>query len=365
MSDEKVVVALIFGGRSAEHEVSILSARSVFEAAPRERFEVLPMCVARNGEFMTQDASLAVLKTQDASTDKGEPSFDFAHWLKKHRVQAAFPLIHGTTGEDGVLQGYLDFLGMPYVGAGVTASAVGMDKALMKLAFSHAKLPIVDFVAVSETEWHGEREKVIRAVNNSLRLPYFVKPANAGSSVGVSKVKTDSTLVEAIDHAFRFDEKVLVERGIDAREIEVAVLGNEDPVASLPGEVIPGAEFYDYNDKYVDDRSTLNIPANLSDDRIREIRKMAVRAFLAVGAHGYGRIDFFVEKGTNRIFVNEINTIPGFTRISMYPKLWEATEIKYSRLIEKLIDLAIARGAARKKRFDSMMSFFDDAKKLT
>ena len=365
MSDEKTVVALIFGGRTAEHEVSILSARSVFEAAPRERFELLPMCVARNGEFMGPEASLAVLREPGTATDEGDPLFDLPHWLKQNHVGVAFPLIHGTTGEDGVLQGYLEFLGLPYVGAGVTASAVGMDKALMKLAFSHAKLPIVEFVAVSEVDWQNERDKVIRAVNNSLRLPYFVKPANAGSSVGVSKVKTDDGLIPAIDHAFRFDEKVLVGRGIDAREIEVAVLGNDDPATSFPGEVVPGAEFYDYNDKYVDDRSTLHIPAKLGDERTREIRDLAVRAFRAVGAHGYARVDFFLEKGTNRVYVNEINTIPGFTRISMYPKLWEATEIKYPRLIEKLLDLAVDRGAARAKRFASMMSFFDDATKLT
>jgi D-alanine-D-alanine ligase len=365
MAMDKINVALIFGGRSAEHEVSILSARSVFESTPRERFDVLPMCVARNGMFMGPEASLAVLTTPGTSTDEGDPLFDFARWLKQEHVAIAFPLIHGTTGEDGVLQGYLDFLELPYVGAGVTASAVGMDKALMKLAFSHAKLPVVDFVAISESDWKNEREKVIRAANNSLRLPYFVKPANAGSSVGVSKVKTDEALVAAVDHAFRFDEKVLVERGIDPREIEVSVLGNDAPEASLPGEVVPGAEFYDYNDKYVDNRSTLTIPAKLSDDRISEIRDLAVRAFRAIGAHGYARVDFFVEKGTNKIYVNEINTIPGFTRISMYPKLWEATELKYARLIEKLIDLGLERGAARKRRFASMMSFFDDAKKLT
>jgi D-alanine-D-alanine ligase len=365
MPSQTTAVALIFGGRSAEHEVSILSARSVFEAAPRDRFEILPACVARDGNFMGPEASLAALLEPGTRTDEGDPLFDFPRWLRERGVAVAFPLIHGTTGEDGVLQGYLDFLGLSYVGAGVTASAVGMDKALMKLAFSHAKLPIVDFVAISEADWGVEREKMIRSVNNGLRLPYFVKPANAGSSVGVSKVKTDDALIPAIEHAFRFDEKVLVERGIDAREIEVAVLGNEDPRASLPGEVVPGAEFYDYDDKYVDDRSTLTIPAKLTDERTAEIRKLAVRAFRSIGAHGYARVDFFIEKGTNKVFVNEINTIPGFTRISMYPKLWEATEIKYSRLIEKLLDLALERGDARKKRFASMMSFFDDANRLT
>ncbi len=361
----KTVVALVFGGRSAEHEVSILSARSVFKAAPRERLDILPMCVARDGKFMAPETSLAVLEEPGTRTDEGDPLFDFHRWIRERAVDIAFPLIHGTTGEDGVIQGYFDFLELPFVGAGVTASAVGMDKALMKHAFTHARLPIVEFVVVSENEWRTERDKVIRSAANTLRLPYFVKPANAGSSVGVTKVKTDDAIVAAVEHAFRFDEKVLIERGIDAREIEVSVLGNDDVKASLPGEVVPGAEFYDYDDKYVDDKSTLTIPAKLPDDRIAEIRALAVRAFKSIGAHGYARVDFFVEKGTNKVFVNEINTIPGFTSISMYPKLWEATELKYHRLIEKLIDLGLERGEARRHRFESMMSFFDDAKKLS
>src|SRR5437764_422700 len=212
---------------------------------------------------------------------------------------------------------------------GVAASAIGMDKAFMKSTFSVAKLPIVDFVQVLERDWRTERERIMRAVNNSLRLPYFVKPANGGSSVGVTKVKSDDALAPAIEKAFRFDEKALVERGIDAREIEVAVLGNDDPKASLPGEIVAGREFYDYEDKYVDDKTQLVIPAKLPKEKIDEFRRLAVAAFKAIGAAGFARVDFFLERGKNRLYVNEINTIPGFTNISMYPKLWEATEIKY------------------------------------
>src|SRR5581483_5473464 len=243
----------------------------------------------------------------------------------------AFPLIHGTGGEDGALQGYLETIGIAYVGSGVAASAIGMDKAFMKYAFASAKLPQCDFVQVNEREWRTERERIMRAVNNSLRLPYFVKPANSGSSVGVTKVKSDGTLAAAVEKAFRFDEKVLVERGIDAREIEVSVLGNDSPEASVPGEIVAGREFYDYEDKYIENKAQLIIPAKLGKEKSDEIRRLAVMAFRAIGASGFARVDFFLERGTNRVYVNEINTIPGFTQISMYPKLWEATEVKYPR----------------------------------
>jgi D-alanine-D-alanine ligase len=357
-------VALLFGGRSAEHEVSILSARSVWEAAPPERFEVIPLCVARDGYFLKPSASRAVLRSKGIDTAAGDPEFDLAKWFRKEGIDVAFPLIHGTNGEDGRLQGYLEILGIPYVGSGVTASAVGMDKALMKQAFAAAKLPIVEAVAVTDVEWREERRKVMQAVGNSLRLPYFVKPANAGSSVGVTKVRKPDDLAAAVEHAFRFDEKILVERGIDARELEVAVLGNEHPRASVVGEIVPGAEFYDYSDKYIDDKSRLSIPAQIPAKLSDEIRSLAVAAFRAIGASGYSRVDFFLDRGTKKIFVNEINTIPGFTSISMYPKLWEATELKYPPLIAELIDLGIARSRERAARFKSMMSWFDEVQRL-
>ena len=357
-------VVLIFGGRSAEHEVSILSARSVANAAPKQRFEIIPVSMARDGHFISPARSARILEGGERA-DRGDEDFSFETWLQTQKPDVAFPLIHGTGGEDGTLQGYLETAGVSYVGSGVAASAIGMDKAFMKDAFGAAKLPMADFVEVLEREWTTERERVVRSVNNSLRLPYFVKPANSGSSVGVTKVKSDSALAAAIEKAFHFDEKVLVERGIDAREIEVSVLGNDSPEASVPGEVVAGREFYDYEDKYIENKAQLIIPAKLPKDKSDEVRRLAIAAFRAIGASGYARVDFFLERGTNRIFVNEINTIPGFTRISMYPKLWEATELKYSRLIERLIELGLERGKAREERRQSAMKWFEEVKPLT
>jgi D-alanine-D-alanine ligase len=353
---------LLFGGRSAEHEVSILSARSVAAAAP-PRIAITPICIARDGRFVEPERSARILAGEEPSAS-GDEDFSFEAWSRTNRPDIVFPIIHGTLGEDGTLQGYLEILGLPYVGSGVTASAVSMDKGHMKVAFSAARLPMVEHVQVLERDWQSERASILRAVNNALRLPYFVKPANSGSSVGVTKVKGDADLAAAIEKALRFDEKVLVERGIDAREIEVSVLGNEQPEASVPGEVVAGHEFYDYEDKYVDDKTQLIIPAKLPKERVEELRRLAVAAFKAVGASGFARVDFFLERGTSRLFVNEINTIPGFTDISMYPKLWEATEIKYPRLIERLIELGIERSQARSERRESVMRWFEEVSKI-
>lgn len=361
---EVIKVALLFGGRSAEHDVSILSARSVRDAAPKERFQIVPVCIARDGNIMSPEASDAVING-GAKALTWEGGFSFPKWLRDENVAVVFPLIHGTFGEDGTLQGYLEIIGIPYVGSGVTGSAVGMDKTMMKHAFASARLPQVEFVTVMEHDWRKEPERVARTVENTLRLPYFVKPANAGSSVGVSKVKSEAELAAAIDKALKFDDKVLVERGIDAREVEVSVLGNEEPEASVVGEIVTGREFYDYEDKYIENKSSLVIPAKLPQEKSDEIRRMAVTAFRAVGASGFSRVDFFVERGTNRIFINEINTIPGFTAISMYPKLWEATELKYPRLIERLIDLGLDRSKKRKARFDEAMRWFEQVQSLT
>ncbi|HET7435498.1 MAG TPA: D-alanine--D-alanine ligase family protein, partial [Thermoanaerobaculia bacterium] len=349
---------LLFGGRSAEHEVSILSARSVAATAP-PRIELIPICIARDGRFVAPERSARILAGEEKSVI-GDADFSFEIWARSETFDIVLPLIHGTGGEDGALQGYLETLGIPYVGSGVTASAVGMDKVHMKQAFASAKLPMVDYVAVTEAEWKNERERVTRAVANVLRLPYFAKPANSGSSVGVTKVKKDTDLGAAIELALRFDEKVLIERGIDAREIEVSVLGNESPEASVAGEIVAAREFYDYSDKYVENKSQLVIPAKLAKDKSEEIRRYAVTAFRVVGASGFARVDFFLERGTNRLYVNEINTIPGFTNISMYPKLWEATELKYARLIERLIELGVERARARKTRREGMMQWFDE-----
>jgi D-alanine-D-alanine ligase len=357
-------VVLLFGGRSAEHEVSILSARSVVNAAPKDRIAFTPVCIAHDGKFVAPERSARILAGEEKSAE-GDADFSFEIWSRTATMDIILPLTHGTGGEDGALQGYLEILGLPYCGSSVTASAVAMDKVHMKQAFAAAKLPMVEFVPVQEHDWRNERERVIRAVTNALRLPYFVKPANTGSSVGVTKVKNDADLAKAMDHAFRFDEKVLVERGVDAREIEVSVLGNETPQASVPGEIVVGREFYDYTDKYVENKSSLVIPAKLTGDRTAEIQRMAIAAFKAVGASGFARVDFFLERGTNRLYLNEINTIPGFTNISMYPKLWEATELKYARLIERLITLGVERAKSRKARGESTMRWFDEVASLT
>lgn len=356
--------ALIFGGRSAEHDVSLLSARSVAAAAPKGRVDIIPVCIARDGGFVAPPGSAEIIAGRLGS-DRADANFSFDSWWRAGNADVVFPLIHGTGGEDGTLQGYLETIGAPYAGSGVAASAVGMDKGHMKHAFATAKLPIVEYVLVSEVEWRSERERVTRAVTNTLRLPYFVKPANGGSSVGVTKVKNDNDLNAAVEFGFQFDDRVLVERGIDARELEVSVLGNETPQASVPGEIIAGREFYDYEDKYATDaKSSLVIPAKLPKDRTEEIRRLAIAAFRAIGASGYARVDFFVEKGTNRLFVNEINTVPGFTNISMYPKLWEATEIKYSRLIERLIELGLERHKARAGKREGGMKWLAGARKI-
>jgi D-alanine-D-alanine ligase len=365
MSQTPTRVALLFGGRSAEHDVSILSARSVAAAASRERLTIIPICIARDGRFIGPERSARILEGSVEKSVSGDPDFSFESWSRTAALDIAFPLVHGTYGEDGTLQGYLEILDLPYVGSGVTGSAVGMDKWHMKYAFAQAKLPLVEHVALSEFDWRREPERSARAVENSLRLPYFVKPANAGSSVGVSKVKNSAGLAAAIETALRFDDKVLIERGIDAREIEVSVLGNDDPKASLPGEIVTGAEFYDYADKYVDNKSSLIIPVKLPSEKIEEFRRLAIAAFKAVSASGYARVDFFLERGTNKLYLNELNTIPGFTNISMYPKLWEATELKYAKLIERLVELGLERYRTRKGRFDRTMTFFDEVKALT
>ncbi|HYK03713.1 MAG TPA: D-alanine--D-alanine ligase family protein [Thermoanaerobaculia bacterium] len=362
MSDP-IKVILLFGGRSAEHEVSLLSARSVANAAPQERIAITPMCIARDGRFVGPERSARILAGGEPSVN-GDADFSFEMWSRSADLDIVFPLIHGTGGEDGSLQGYLELLGLPYVGSGVTASAVGMDKVHMKQAFASAKLPMVDYVALYEHEWKHERERVTRNIANALRLPYFVKPANSGSSVGVTKVKNDADLIKAVEHALRFDEKVLIERGVDAREIEVAVLGNDKPEASVPGEIVAGGDFYDYADKYVDTKSQLVIPAKLAADKSAEFRRLAVAAFKAINAAGFARVDFFLERGTNRLYLNEINTIPGFTNISMYPKLWEATELKYPRLIERLIQLGMERSKGKAGRGETTMKWFDEVKSL-
>ena len=357
-------VALLFGGRSAEHDVSILSARSVLAAAPAKRLNITPICIAKDGLFIEPHRSTRILEGH-ASSDTGDAAFSFEAWWRTSGNDVVFPIIHGTGGEDGTLQGYLETIGAPYVGSNVAASAASMDKGLMKHAFAAAKLPIVEYVQVVEIDWLRDRDRIARTVNNALRLPYFVKPANSGSSIGVTKVKNDAGLADALNLAFQFDEKALVERGVDARELEISVLGNDVPEASVPGEIVAAKEFYDYEDKYADGKAEILIPAKLPKEKSEEMRRLAINAFRAVNATGFARVDFFLERGTNRLYVNEINTIPGFTNISMYPKLWEASELKYSRLIEKLIELGIEYHRRRAERRTGAMRWLETARRIT
>jgi len=336
-------VAVLFGGRSGEHEVSVRSAASVAEGLAGHH-EVLPVLIDREGAWH--------LQTGAPAPSGGEPVSLSAAPADRGRLRgsgggpfvaapdAYFPMLHGTYGEDGTVQGLLELAGVPYVGSGVAASALGMDKELMKAVFAHAGLPQVAYRVVRRGE--------DLAGLSRLGLPVFVKPVNLGSSVGVTKVKTPAALLPALELAFSYDRKVMVEAGVEAREIEVSVLGNEEPAASLPGEIVPDREFYDYESKYATDSKTeLKIPAPLPAAVCQAAQDLARRAFRAIDAAGYARVDFFLERGTGRLLVNEINTIPGFTSVSMFPKLWAATGIPYDALLSQLVRLALARHRER------------------
>ncbi|MEP6993142.1 MAG: D-alanine--D-alanine ligase family protein [Acidobacteriota bacterium] len=341
MTGTRVVV--LFGGRSVEREVSRISARTICDALDPARYEVIPLAVGRDGKFLSARESRTLLsagpvperyRIAEASSESLVPAE-----IAPGRADVVFPIIHGTSGEDGALQGFLETLGLPYVGAGVTASALGMDKALFKALLRDARIPTPRAVAIRSV---AEGESAA-----AWPLPVFVKPACGGSSVGVTKVKRREELAPAVELALRFDERVLVEEGIDAREIECAVLGNDDPKASIPGEIVPGHEFYDYDDKYRDDKAKLLIPAPVSPAVAEETRRLAVEVFRLCGVSGMARVDFFLERGTDRVLVNEINTLPGFTAISMYPKLWEASGLPLPELLDELIRLAVERKSRR------------------
>jgi D-alanine-D-alanine ligase len=339
----RLKVALLFGGRSGEHEVSIRSAVSVAQGLGVHH-DVVPVLVDREGTWRLQAGSPAA--------SGGEPVFltpaPADHGRLRRLSDAGFaaepdvyfPVLHGTYGEDGTVQGLLELAGVPYVGSGVAASAAGMDKELMKALFAQAGLPQVPYRVLHR----GDDARSLR----DLGLPLFVKPANLGSSVGVSKVKTEVELAPALETAFAYDRKVMVEAGVDVREVEIAILGNDQPAASVPGEVVPDREFYDYESKYsADSRTTLHIPAPIDDETRGLVQSLGVRAFRAVDAAGYARVDFFLERRTGRVLLNEINTIPGFTSISMFPKLWEATGVSYADLLSRLVELGTARHRER------------------
>lgn len=345
-------IGVLFGGRSTEHEVSILSAQSIIAAMDPQRFEPVPLYIDKNGRWLV-GGSVKRLVGEDAQhTYVYLPPDPTQHSLVPAQngragglppLDAVFPVFHGLNGEDGTIQGVLELANLPYVGSGVLGSALGLDKIYMKRAFAAAGLPIVDYLAITRRQYEQDPNAFIALVEERLGYPCFSKFANSGSSVGTTKAHHRAELVAGLRLASSFDRKLVVERAVDARELEVSVLGNDEPQASVVGEVVPAHEFYDYDAKYLDEGSRLVIPAAIDAGVATEVRAMAVRVFQAVDAAGMARVDFFMERNTGRLLVNELNTIPGFTRISMYPKLWEASGLSYPKLIERLVDLAIER----------------------
>ena len=395
---KKLRVGILFGGRSGEHEISLLSAASVFHAIDRNKYDVVPIGITKQGHWVTATDAERLLQGQGGETGErhlraGDPEatpsaavlangesvvvppephqsgnalapFQTDSAMVRRaadraiNVDIVFPVLHGTFGEDGTIQGLLELADLPYVGAGVLGSAAGMDKDIMKALFRAADLPIVKHVTVLRGDWETGPKKIQKLVESKLKYPVFVKPANLGSSVGISKAHDRRELGPAIDEAARFDRKIVIEQGVGgrkekAREIECSVLGNDKPEASLPGEIVPGQEFYDYNAKYLDEGSQLIIPARLSKAETKKVRALAIAAFKAVDCSGLARVDFLMEPGFGRkirkIYLNEINTMPGFTSISMYPKLWAATGVTYPQLVERLIRLGMERHEEKKK----------------
>ncbi len=347
---KRLRVGILFGGRSGEHEVSLASASSVLKALDPEKYEAVPIGISKDGRWLAgtgaQKLLPEVLKSGRRVVLPADPNSAALMPLEEAgggglRVDVIFPVLHGTFGEDGTVQGLLDLAGIPYVGAGVLGSAVGMDKDVQKRLFQQARLPVAEFLAVQRGDWEREPKRIEAAIRKKFRFPLFVKPATLGSSVGMTKVRNAGGLSAALRLAAEFGMKIMVERAIRGREIEVSVLGNRDPRASVPGEIIPHREFYDYTAKYLEEGTRLEIPAQLRRAQVRRFQQLAVQVFRAVECAGMARVDFFLESRTGKIYVNEINTIPGFTSISMYPKLWEASGISYRQLIDRLIELAL------------------------
>src|SRR5215467_12856244 len=387
---KKIRVGILFGGRSGEHEISLLSAASVFKAIDQSKYEVVPIGITKEGKWLTASdaerllagkpvetqrqlragdpevtSAAAVLENGEAVVVPPEPhkkGFEpFQSDLPARRaadrainVDVIFPVLHGTFGEDGTIQGLLELADIPYVGAGVLGSAAGMDKDIMKSLFLAAGIPIVRHVTVLRSAWEKEPKKAQKLVESKLKYPLFVKPANLGSSVGISKAHDRKELGPAIETAAGFDRKIVIEQGVGgkkqkARELECAVLGNDEPQASIVGEIVPAAEFYDYNAKYIDEGSQPVIPAKISRKQMKHVQEMAVRAFKSVDCSGLARVDFLMDPKNGKLYLNEINTMPGFTSISMYPKMWAASGLEYPKLIDRLIELALERHAEKKK----------------
>lgn len=339
-------LGLIFGGRSGEHEVSVQSAASVWQAVDRSRYRIVPIAISRRGHWTKGLSPLAVL---EAGGIVPEPAYGESPDGVLAEMDVVFPVLHGPYGEDGTVQGLLEVLDKPYVGAGVLASAIGMDKAIAKQLFEQRGFPQVPFRVFLRQQCLAYPAEILRVVEEQLGFPCFVKPANLGSSVGISKVRILDELSGALALAGSFDRKIVVEAFVDAREIECSVLGNDQPQASAPGEIIPAAEFYDYQAKYVRGDSELLIPATLTPKQVAEVQRLAVQVYQAIDCSGLARVDFFLRRSDGQVLVNEINTMPGFTRISMYPKLWEASGLPYPRLIDELVNLALERYADKNR----------------
>lgn len=365
----KIRVGVIFGGRSGEHEVSLTSARSVLQYLDRDKYEIVPIGITKEGKWLLgrslnpqqlmelEDRTVPVSLLPDPNS-QGLVELSSETMLQKSDTQldVIFPVLHGTYGEDGTVQGLLELADIPYVGAGVAASAVGMDKALMKAVFAAHGLPQLPYLVVKRKDWEANPKQVAEEIARKLGFPCFVKPANLGSSVGISKVHGPEELAPAMDLACSFDRKLVIEQSAPpCREVECAVLGNDEPEASILGEIVPSREFYDYEAKYIDNTSELIIPARVSDETAEKVRQMAIDAFKAIDCAGMARVDFFVTKDDETIYLNEINTIPGFTPISMYPKLWDASGIPYPELLDRLIQLAIERHGEKKRNRTSYL----------
>jgi D-alanine-D-alanine ligase len=350
---KKLRVGIIFGGRSGEHEVSVTSAASIFKHIDRAKYEPVAIRIEKDGKWSfpqqePQASNVAEAIAQAKAARQGDGASSDPN-LAALNLDVVFPVLHGPYGEDGTVQGLLEMAGLAYVGNGVLASAAGMDKAIMKMLFAGRGLPVCrshDFV---RPEWERRRDTVLQRIG-SLGLPVFVKPANLGSSVGISKVKTQADLVPAIELALQFDRKIIVEAAVPkAREIECAVLGNDDPNTSVPGEILPSREFYDYEAKYLDEGSQTVIPADLPPATVAEVQRLAVEAFRAIDGAGLARVDFLMDGNSGALYLNEINTLPGFTNISMYSKMWEASGIGYSALVDRLIQLGLERHAEKQQ----------------
>ena len=345
----KIKLCLLFGGRSAEHEVSITSARSIFANLNPDKFDIVSVYIARSGNWRIVESPK--LPAEQLNSDS---FFSFLPWTDgspgpTFEADIYFPVLHGPYGEDGTIQGFFEMADVPYVGAAVLASSAGMDKVVSKALFRQWNLPVVNYSVLWESDWRIDKEEHLVKIQTAFDLPLFVKPTNLGSSVGISKVTDYMQLDTAIEKAFQFDRRAMIEEGIQGRELECSVLGNENPKASLPGEIIPFNEFYDYQDKYKDGKTAFGIPAELSAETIEDIQRISVDAFKSIDGSGMARVDFFLQDQTQKIYLNEINTIPGFTEISMYPKLWEVSGLPYSQLLEELVSLGFERHSRRKK----------------